>query len=1056
MGISDDIKKRQDKAAMLTRSLELQVKMYPEKTHFIYELLQNAEDAGASVVSFAQYADRLEMYHDGKPFTESNVQSLCDAANSDKSGKIGKFGIGFKSVFTICRTVELYSEPNNRLIDDSLPRFAIKIENYTDPNDIGHNWRLEKPYTTKFVFHFIWGNYYKSIEELRKDVATKLHKLGISVLLFLSNIKEIQYNISGVYKEMDSNGLYMLDKVELTTDYPSTKNKYYKVTAVGNKDELDISYLLFSRPLENINRTVDIAFAMTEENKKFVFQRLISNYVSVYFPTQMESKLDFLIQAPFDVIPTRNSLEENSDNNTEYITVLSELLRDSVIEISKNKWLSLDFLNLLPFSMPDEDFPFKLLYVNLYDKTLELFENEKILPVIDNDNICISKKNAKLARGGVREGGIVEMFPNDKLALLVGTESKWMPTKTDNNNFTDGDDNLGRLYNFLKKKIGVAEIGNEEIPVLLRDNPNFIKSFVDDEEWLMNFYNYLVQKCRADLGKKQRYAQIPFIKTTKGEFKSAHKIIGQEQAPNIYRKSKSVLRELESLNFTAEFIQEKCIEFLELMNIPEPDEYDYFKKELEDIYNDDKIDEKQNIEQFKKSIKFLKDNRENVKGLLKTYLWLKCTKANGEELWTTCNSIIFFNIDLNKVSLFDYFIGTETDVYILNDDYYIKKGINIESLRLLKEIGVRDSDSVITKGSDWWNENGLSSGNYGNFKRNLDFNYINNVLLYIHTNSNLEISKRKSGSLFALLKTVENNLRGKWRHGAQSPVYKNDVSEIIKKLNGTSYIWVNNNIIYTKDLKWIYSKDGQIVLPSEITRFDLDLSIYGEIDTDSEIYDILGFKQTEQEKDDELLSDFNSQYSDEEKSIILKQLLADKQYIEELQAEDEEFDPDIDIEERAFPEEKIQDLTRLREQTEANYLKAPNVKYEPVVRRIRTSRGDDRAHLRNRYEGFCQICETPSSFWEVAEIFNKPIKEMEELNLSLCPNCASLYRQKRNDTSLMMLFADKLRSVKVNNETTVPIDSVHHIRFTQAHLAEIQVILNLDKTIPSQDEEEAI
>jgi hypothetical protein len=1037
MGISENIKKKQDKAAMLTRSLELQVKMYPEKTHFIYELLQNAEDAGAGVVGFVQYADRLEMYHDGKPFTESNVQSLCDAAHSDKSGKIGKFGIGFKSVFTICRSVELYSEPNNRLIENSLPRFAIKIENYTDPNDIDDEWKLEKPYTTKFVFHYIWGNYYKSIEELRIDVATKLRKLGISVLLFLSNIKEIQYNISGVDKDMDSDGLYMLDKIELTADDPSAKTKYYKVTAIGNKNELDVSYLLFSRSLENINRTVDIAFAMTEENNKFNFQRITSNYVSVYFPTQMESKLNFLIQAPFDVIPTRNSLEENSDNNINYITVLSELLKDSVLEISNNKWLSLDFLNLLPFFKPNEDFQFKLLYVDLYNKTLELFKNEKILPIIDNDSLYVGKETAKLARGGVREDGIVKMFPNDKLSLLVGKNSKWMPTKTDSDNFTDGDDNLGKLYNFLKKEIGVVEIGNDDISALLRDNQSFINNFIEDEPWLIDFYNYLAEKCRAYLGKKQKYAQIPFIKTTKGEFKSAYKIVGQEQSPNIYQKPRNVLVELESLNFIAEFIQENCTEFLELMNIPEPDEYDYFKKELEDIYNDGKIhgeiDEDQNLKLLKKSIKYLQNNKENIQELLRTYLWLNCTKADGNIFYTTCNSTIFFGTDLNKTSLFDYFIGIETDVCILNEDYYIKKGI--ESIRSLEKIGVKNSDGIINKGHNGYYENGYSSRNIGDFKKQLDFNYIDAVLHYINQNSNDDKSRKKSQIIFCWLKMMERNLSGEWQYGDRKPEIKTDVSNIVKKL--------------TNNMKWLYTDAGKLVKPSEIMRSELDVSIYGEVDKKSEIYNILGFKKTEDENKEELIKSFIENHSEQDIKSILEYYVKDEN-------EDDEFDPDIDIDQKSFPEENIHDIIRLKEQTETNYSNAPKVKYEPVVRRIRTSRGDDRAHLKNRYEGFCQICETPSKFWEVAEIFNKPTREMEELNLSLCPNCASLYRQMRNNKSLMVSFADKLRNVRVDNETIIPIDSVYHVRFTQVHLAEIQIILNLDKTIPLQDDEEVI
>ena len=42
---------------------------YPDKNHFIYELLQNAEDAGASSVRFEVLPDRLIFAHNGtEPF----------------------------------------------------------------------------------------------------------------------------------------------------------------------------------------------------------------------------------------------------------------------------------------------------------------------------------------------------------------------------------------------------------------------------------------------------------------------------------------------------------------------------------------------------------------------------------------------------------------------------------------------------------------------------------------------------------------------------------------------------------------------------------------------------------------------------------------------------------------------------------------------------------------------------------------------------------------------------------------------------------------------------
>ena len=114
--IVEKVESEQDYEGMLRRALERIIQLYTDKSHFVYELLQNAEDAGARNVKFIQYTDRLELLHDGKPFTTQNLRSLCNIGLSDKThdlNQIGEFGVGFKSVFGICETVKLYSEPSN-------------------------------------------------------------------------------------------------------------------------------------------------------------------------------------------------------------------------------------------------------------------------------------------------------------------------------------------------------------------------------------------------------------------------------------------------------------------------------------------------------------------------------------------------------------------------------------------------------------------------------------------------------------------------------------------------------------------------------------------------------------------------------------------------------------------------------------------------------------------------------------------------------------------------------------------------------------------------------
>ena len=91
MAIADQVLQRQDKDGMLRRALERIIQLYTDKSHFVYELLQNAEDAGASKIKFEQYADRLVVLHDGHPFSMENLQGLCDIGKSDKTEGTVKF-----------------------------------------------------------------------------------------------------------------------------------------------------------------------------------------------------------------------------------------------------------------------------------------------------------------------------------------------------------------------------------------------------------------------------------------------------------------------------------------------------------------------------------------------------------------------------------------------------------------------------------------------------------------------------------------------------------------------------------------------------------------------------------------------------------------------------------------------------------------------------------------------------------------------------------------------------------------------------------------------------
>jgi hypothetical protein len=101
-----------------------------------YELIQNADDGGAELLSVRVLEDRLEVWND-KPFSDcgSNADNClqdprCDfhsfrlVGSGNKVGRsetTGKFGIGFTAVYQITEHPELISAGRHWILDEAAP-----------------------------------------------------------------------------------------------------------------------------------------------------------------------------------------------------------------------------------------------------------------------------------------------------------------------------------------------------------------------------------------------------------------------------------------------------------------------------------------------------------------------------------------------------------------------------------------------------------------------------------------------------------------------------------------------------------------------------------------------------------------------------------------------------------------------------------------------------------------------------------------------------------------------------------------------------------------------
>ena len=71
---------------------------YSDKTHFIYELIQNADDSKSKHLELQLRENELIVWNDGRQFTKKDVDSICSIGFSNKDlTQIGTFGNGYHS-----------------------------------------------------------------------------------------------------------------------------------------------------------------------------------------------------------------------------------------------------------------------------------------------------------------------------------------------------------------------------------------------------------------------------------------------------------------------------------------------------------------------------------------------------------------------------------------------------------------------------------------------------------------------------------------------------------------------------------------------------------------------------------------------------------------------------------------------------------------------------------------------------------------------------------------------------------------------------------------------
>jgi len=456
---------------------------YDNRAHFIYELLQNAEDAlnrrangnGKRSVLFKLSRTNLSISHYGEPFDEADVRGISGIARSTKdSNSIGRFGIGFKSVYAFTDSPEIHSGQED---------FAI--ENFVWPIAVP---AIDRQPDETLIILPLKVNDTSAVS----DITFGLQQLGVTTLLFLKQIEEIEWCV-----ENGPSGLYLRSKPEILSE------GICRINVIGQeegKPQVVEKWIVFSRQVTNENSlvgSVEIAFALSKQNgeEQEAVKSLKNSPLVVFFPTVLETHLGFLVQGPYRTTPSRDNVPRKDPWNQHCLSETTTLLLEALCWMRDNDLLGIEILQCLP--LESGKFGESAIFSPMFSAVKNALLTESLLPQYNGSYVAAA--NARLAR--TQE--LRELFNPDQLAMILGTKEKlfWL----------SGDithERTPELRKYLIQELGIPEVTPESIIVKL--NKEFLES--QEDSWILQLYEFL----NGQPALRRRIQDLPIIRLDNG------------------------------------------------------------------------------------------------------------------------------------------------------------------------------------------------------------------------------------------------------------------------------------------------------------------------------------------------------------------------------------------------------------------------------------------------------------------------------------------------------------------------------------------------------------
>lgn len=679
------------------------IEKYSDQAHFIYELLQNANDANATKSSFELTTDGLYFKHDGsKNFWISNpdnekfdqqknqlgdINAITAVAQSNKKDQstIGKFGVGFKAVFQYTETPHIYD-----------PTFQFKISKFIVPIELKNDLAYRRKDETVFYFPFDKkdidenGNLKMSKEQAFSDILDKLKKL-VYPTLFLSNLQEVKWKAEQEYGE------YSKKRIEKSNTNKVDLELIELKQVIGQQKTKERLYL-FTGFTQVDNLTYSVGYFLDKKGK--LTPRQLPAFC--YFPTKEITNLNFIIHAPFLLTDSREGIHRSKEHNSEMVKLLAQLSSESLLTLKKLKLIDDNVFDIIPYKKNDfYDISSSFygsnekpkLFALFYEIIKEKFENEELLPTEDG---YVISENAYWAQ----DNPILNLFSDEQLSILIDDEDAKWAFRNLVRNQTGKDDELREYIE------GCTNNWYEMSELLKAIDSRFIEN--QTYEWLHKFYEYLSKnnsywidvKTKPIFLNNDRKAVPAFEKKGK-EF---HEILFLP-SDNLNKPTKTISPELLG--------NEKSKEFIENFGIKQPSLKDEIYNHILPLYeNDGEIDTEPH---FKLFFKYWKNEGrpEEFLDLLRDKEFISYKTSEDNVTYRgRANEIYYPTIKLQK-----YFESKPGTKFVDLDDYYTFITAEKDKI-LLKEfllkLGVCELPRILNREiTDWSEKNAIKSNSGG-------------------------------------------------------------------------------------------------------------------------------------------------------------------------------------------------------------------------------------------------------------------------------------------------------------------------------------------------------